>query len=71
MDELNIWSEGSNPALSAAEKVSIQEQAELFKGETGSPKWAELRAMIVQKKSALELQRPEPWSEIKYSFILG
>jgi hypothetical protein len=55
-----------------AEKVSIQEQAELFKGETNSSKWAELRAMIVQKKSALQVEgrsaesRAEEFNRLNY-----
>ena len=55
-----------------AEKVSIQEQAELFKGENNSPKWAELRAMIVQKKSALQVEgrsaesRAEEFNRLNY-----
>ncbi len=55
-----------------AEKVSILEQAEHFKGDGNSPKWAELRAMIVQKKSALQVEgrsavsRAEEFNRLNY-----
>ena len=39
-----------------AEKQSIQAQAETFKGEQDSPKWAELRLEIQAKKSALQVE---------------
>ncbi|MBU3661899.1 MAG: SNF2 family helicase [Bacteroidetes bacterium] len=55
-----------------AEKVAIIEQAELFKGESNSPKWAELRTMIEQKKSALQVEgrsaesRAEEFNRLNY-----
>ena len=39
-----------------AEKQSIQAQAEIFKGEQDSPKWAELKLEIQAKKSALQVE---------------
>jgi transcription-repair coupling factor (superfamily II helicase) len=39
-----------------ADKQSIQAQAETFKGEQDSPKWAELRLEIQAKKSALQVE---------------
>jgi hypothetical protein len=39
-----------------ADKQNIMAQAELYKGEQDSPKWAELKVEIQAKKSALQVE---------------
>ena len=39
-----------------ADKTALQAEAETFRGEQNSPKWAELRAEIEKKKSALQVE---------------
>jgi hypothetical protein len=55
-----------------ADKQAVKDQAETFQGEQNSPKWAELRAEIQQKKSALQVEgrsaesRAEEFQRLNY-----
>jgi hypothetical protein len=55
-----------------AEKQNLLLQAEEFKGEEDSPKWASLRVEIQQKKSALQVEgrsaesRAEEFNRLNY-----
>jgi superfamily II DNA/RNA helicase len=55
-----------------ADKQAVKGQAETFQGEQNSPKWAELRAEIQQKKSALQVEgrsaesRAEEFQRLNY-----
>jgi len=55
-----------------ADKQAVKAQAETFQGEQNSPKWAELRAEIQQKKSALQVEgrsaesRAEEFQRLNY-----